>query len=250
MASSLTISAPDHAIKSVTVFKSSKAEIVRTFALDLKVRKFQHETLELSTDFFLQAGQTKVVIKGLPSTIDTRAIRVSGLGDARLFDVVCTISNDKDASYAPESSVEIIRRLNVKKHALESEKRVREHEADLLVNYAKTLTGEHVKPPQMSQFLETFVEQGRKNLDSVNIISIIASHPATIFTSIFLQVTEVSEKLVEVERQISRELAKSLLKKGEVHGQVTIVLGTEDSALVDLKLTYSKYLIFVNTVSR
>jgi len=58
--------------------------------------------------------------------------------------------------------------LKVKKQALESEKRVREHEADLLVGYAKTLTGEHVSPAQMGAFLEGFVEQGRKNVVAVS----------------------------------------------------------------------------------
>jgi hypothetical protein len=104
------------------------------------------------------------------------------LGDARLYDVVCTIGNDRDA-YEPDSSLEIIRRLTVKKQAFESEKRVREHEADLLVNYAKSLTGEHVKPPQMSQFLESFIEQGRKNLEAVT-TSLILSYP-DLFTPFF-----------------------------------------------------------------
>jgi hypothetical protein len=39
MAPTFTISAPEHAIKSVTIFKSSKAEVVRTFALNLNVRE-------------------------------------------------------------------------------------------------------------------------------------------------------------------------------------------------------------------
>jgi hypothetical protein len=38
MASTHTIQAAEHPIKSVTVFKSSKAEIVRMLSLNLKVR--------------------------------------------------------------------------------------------------------------------------------------------------------------------------------------------------------------------
>lgn len=49
------------------------------------------------------------------------------------------------------------------KSGLKSEKSIREHEASLLVNYAKTLNGEHVMPDQMVAFLQSFVEQGRKN---------------------------------------------------------------------------------------
>ena len=37
MPASYTLQASEHPIKSVTVFKSSKAEVVRTFTLNLKV---------------------------------------------------------------------------------------------------------------------------------------------------------------------------------------------------------------------
>lgn len=106
------------------------------------------------------------------------------MGDARLFDVVCTIGVNKEASYARDSSSEVIRLLKVQKQALESEKRVREQEADLLVNYAKTLSGEHVAPSNMSSFLESFVEQGRKNLKAV--IVPISSTLSCEFTSLFI----------------------------------------------------------------
>jgi hypothetical protein len=36
-AQTMEISAPDHPVKSVTVFKWSKAEVVRTFEVDIKV---------------------------------------------------------------------------------------------------------------------------------------------------------------------------------------------------------------------
>ncbi|KAG6867698.1 hypothetical protein C0993_012166 [Termitomyces sp. T159_Od127] len=195
----LRLSAADDTIKSVTIFKSSKAEVVRQFSVNLK------------------AGQTKVEIRGLSGSIDTHSVRVSGLGEARLYDVVCTVGVSKDTSYASDSPSEIIRLLQVKKHALESEKRVREHEADLLVNYAKTLSGEHVPPTQMTAFLESFVEQGRKNLNDMN---------------------ELDEKIIALGRQIERETEKSVLKKGDTRGEVTIILGTDNAITVDLKLTY------------
>ena len=115
-----------------------------------------------------QAGQNKVQIESLPSTIDTHSVRVSGLGDARLSDVVCTIGADNEASYSPDGPSELIRLLTVQKQALEQEKDMRDREAELLVNYAKTLTGEHVTPVNMSSFLGDFVEQGRLNLKAVS----------------------------------------------------------------------------------
>ena len=96
-------------------------------------------------------------------------MRVSGLGDARLFDVVCTLGTSKAASYEPSSSSEVIRILRTKQTALESEKAVREMESQLLLKYAQTLSGEHVTPTQMGQFLESYVAQGRKTVQDVSI---------------------------------------------------------------------------------
>ncbi|KAG6864236.1 hypothetical protein C0991_011155 [Blastosporella zonata] len=198
--STIKVNAPDHTIKSVTIFKSSKAEIVRHFSLHIK------------------AGQTKVEIRGLPGSIDTHSVRVSGLGEARLYDVVCTIGVSKDASYAADSPSEIIRLLQVKKHALENEKRLRNHEADLLLSYAKTLSGEHVAPSQMSAFLESFVQQGHKNLNDI---------------------TDVDEKTIAIDRQIESETEKRASKKGDARGEVDIILGADYACTVaDLKLTY------------
>ena len=92
---------------------------------------------------------------------------MSGLGDARLFDVVCTIGTNKASSYEPSSSSEVIRTLVAKKTALESEKTVRETESELLLKYAQTLSGEHVTPTQMGQFLGSYVDQGRKIVQAV-----------------------------------------------------------------------------------
>ncbi|KAJ6578075.1 hypothetical protein B0H19DRAFT_1122296 [Mycena capillaripes] len=194
MAGSLKLSARENPIKAVTVYKSRKAEVVRIFSLDL------------------QTGNTKIEITELPSCIDTQSVRVSGLGDARLFDVVCTT---RDAPGLTSS--EAVRLLKAQKLSLEGEKRVRDHESDLLVSYAKTLKGEHVSPTQMGEFLQSFVEQGRKNLQAV---------------------AELDEKIVVVNRQIEVELQKEATRKGASTGEVTIVLGADAEMHVNLKLTY------------
>lgn len=152
----------------------------------------------------------------MPSCIDTQSVRVSGLGDARLYDVACTTRDGFNRSS------ETIRLLRVQKAALEGEKRVRDHESDLLVTYAKTLKGEHVPPPQMGDFLQSFVEQGRKNLQAV---------------------AELDEKIVVLTRQIEVELKKETTKKGASNGQVAIVVGTDSDAHIDLKLTYRSYFL-------
>ncbi|KAJ7471038.1 hypothetical protein FB451DRAFT_1090666 [Mycena latifolia] len=192
--SSFKLSARENPIKAVTVYKSRKAEVVRIFSLDL------------------QSGSNKIEITELSSCIDTQSVRVSGLADsARLFDVACTTRD------TPNKSSETVRLLKAQRFSLEGEKRVKDLESDLLVAYAKTLSGEHVSPTQMGTFLESFVQQGRKNLEAI---------------------AELDEKIVAVDRQIEAEQLKEATKKGASTGEVTIVVGTDSDTHVDLKLTY------------
>ncbi|TFK68241.1 hypothetical protein BDN72DRAFT_769601 [Pluteus cervinus] len=193
----MKVFATDHQLKSVTVFKSDTAEIVRNFRLDL------------------QPTQNKIEIVGLSSAIDTRSVRVSGLGEARLFDVVCTVEDTK--AHDPDALTEEIRKLTVKKASLEGEKEVRASEANFLVSYAKTLNGEHVKPSEMASFLSEFVEQGRKNV---------------------VAVAEIDEKILAVEREISTLKEELSLIKGSTRGQVKLVIVADEEITIDLKLTY------------
>jgi hypothetical protein len=140
------------------------------------------------------------------------------LGEARLFDVVCTIGDNKAAQQDSDSPSERIRVLLVNKAALESEKRVRENESGLLYSYANTLKGEHITPTQMTAFLESYVDQGRKNQEALK---------------------EIGEKIVENDREVEKETARRELKKGESHGEVTVVVVADEDAHVELKLTYS-----------
>jgi hypothetical protein len=133
--------------------------------------------------------------------------------------VVCTIERKQGADLSSDSSSEVIRLLNVKKQSLESQKRVMEHEAELLVTYARTLNGEHVTPTAMSDFLKTFVDKGVENLEAI---------------------AEIDKDIVEVDRLIEKESAKAALKMGEANGQVTIVVVAAEDSKAEIKLTYSK----------
>ena len=70
----------------------------------------------------------------------------------------------------------------------------------------------------MARFLETCVDQGRKNLEAV---------------------TSLREKIVEIDRQVEKETDKFAAKKGSANGNVTVVIVAEDNTAVELKLTYS-----------
>lgn len=181
----------------------------------------------------MQAGQTKVDIEDLPGTIDTHSVRVSGLGGVRLSDVACTIGADNESSDEPDSSSELIRLLMVQKQALETEKYIRDQEAELLMNYAKTLTREHVTPTDMSSFLEDFVDQGRLNIEAVSDrlhIRFVSSN------SYYPQIAELRQKILAIDRQIETEKGKKISKT------VSVILGTDAATTIDLKLTYSTLL--------
>jgi hypothetical protein len=61
-----------------------------------------------------------------------------------------------------------IHELKAKMANLETQKNLRYHEGNLLISYAKTLSGQHIQPDQFSTFLDTFVERGRNNIDAVS----------------------------------------------------------------------------------
>ncbi|KZT23516.1 hypothetical protein NEOLEDRAFT_1179970 [Neolentinus lepideus HHB14362 ss-1] len=206
----LSVQAHGHPIKSVTVFKSlknafgqantaaQKAEVTRTFSVDL------------------QAGQNEVNITGLSSRIDTRSVRVSGLGDnATLFDVMCTVS--EEANIADADISQTVRSLQTKRTLLEEERSVRDREAELLMLYGRTLQGDHISPAQMTAFLDNFLERGQKNLEAKS---------------------ELTERIADVDRQIQEEKKKAPSKVGQANGQVAVVISSEAGGRVDLTLTY------------
>jgi len=103
----------------------------------------------------------------LSSTIDTESVRISGLGDARLLDIVTTVKSDSVEDVSPTCSAEVIRTLEEKISALESATSIREQESALLTRYGETLTGEHVSPVQMDSFLTTYIDREKKALEEV-----------------------------------------------------------------------------------
>ncbi|KIY70787.1 hypothetical protein CYLTODRAFT_487803 [Cylindrobasidium torrendii FP15055 ss-10] len=194
--SSLQLSAKDYPVKSVTIYKSSRAEVVRSFPVELKT------------------GQNTIEIGALASTIDQKSVRVSGLGEARLFDVVCKLGTSNAARYA---STEVLRQLHARKVLLERNKRVQDHEADVLLQYAKSLSGEHVSPPQVETFLQTFVKTANRNNE---------------------QMAAIDEELVQIEREIEAETTKIGMKKGSCNGEITAVIRASEPAAIEMLVTY------------
>ncbi|THH11349.1 hypothetical protein EW146_g8074 [Bondarzewia mesenterica] len=197
MSSVITVDAAKYPLRSVTVFKSAKAEVVRTFKLSF------------------QKGQNKAEIRGLSSSLDTESVRINGLGNVQLFDVVCTIG--KANSNGPDSLAEVIRGLEAKKAAIVAEKKAISDAKDVLDSYSKTLKGDDVSPEQADGFVLKYIERMRA------LVKVGA---------------ELDEQILQLSRQIEKETTEGSIKQGKTNGEVTVVVMAKEAAEVELKLIY------------
>ncbi|KAI0091278.1 hypothetical protein BDY19DRAFT_904726 [Irpex rosettiformis] len=129
------------AIKSVTIYRTGEAEVVRSYELSL------------------QEGDNEVRVSGLSSHIDAQSVRVSGLGSRnRLADVTYTTKRDG----ATKASRELLALL-LKKQTLEAEKSIKQQATDVYLAYAKSLTSEHVPSERVVPFMNTLIQE-RQNI--------------------------------------------------------------------------------------
>ncbi|KAF8636164.1 hypothetical protein AX16_011045, partial [Volvariella volvacea WC 439] len=195
----ISITAAEHNITSVTIFKSAKAEVVRTFTLNLK------------------AGRNKIEIRGLSSSIDTNAIRVSGLTDgARLSDVVCTLATLTQVKRLSDT-VEALRKLRVEKSKLEDTKKARIKEVEFLNQYGTTLGSQHIGPEKLVQLLETLLQRNREAGNAV---------------------TEIDEKILAIDKQIEDINEEFRKQKGTTREEVTIIILADVTMQTQIRLTY------------
>ncbi|KAI0252908.1 hypothetical protein BJV78DRAFT_1281253 [Lactifluus subvellereus] len=198
MRSIIRLDANDHTIKSVTVFKSNKAEIVRVFNVSL------------------EEGQCKIQIYHLPNSIDTESCRVTGLGDAQLFDVVCSVGRTIE-EIDSASTAEVIRMLEAKKDVLYRKLDVLDDVSGSMVAYSKSLVGEHVPPGQAERFFEYILSRSQ-SLESTR--------------------AELDEEILQVTRQIDILWSTKLKKQGKADGEVTVVIMAKQATDIELRLTY------------
>ncbi|KAI0696449.1 hypothetical protein BC835DRAFT_1342447 [Cytidiella melzeri] len=132
-------------IKSITVYMSGKAEVVRTYQLNLN------------------DGDNEIRVAGLSSHMDHQSVRVSGLGSvARLVDVICTT---KATDFFKPS--ELLRLLQAKKQKLEAERLILRQETEIYQSYAKSITSEHVTTDKLVPFMQTLVQERRGILEAI-----------------------------------------------------------------------------------
>ncbi|KAF7773146.1 hypothetical protein Agabi119p4_5313 [Agaricus bisporus var. burnettii] len=203
----ISIVASKHPVASVMVFKSSQAEVTRYFDVDLK------------------RGRNKVTISKLPTTIEKESIRVSmiekessntSLEKSRvnyLSDIVCSPADNP--GYDPTRYT--LRALELKRSGLESEKRLLDAQAEVMVSYARSLTGEHASLNDIDNFLSTFGERGRKNIN---------------------EVLKIEEQIATIDEQINEALRRKKLMKGTLNTEVAAVAVADGDMTVQFQLIY------------
>lgn len=160
-----------------------------------------------------------MIIKSLPSCVDLDGTRVTGLGDAVLFDVSCSLDDEEDTEQVLNAEE---RELLLAKTALENEKRVYERKADILTTFGRSLTSEFATPATVGAYLEQFQSQ------SAEVTAAVAELDA-----------KISKLNDEITKQRKQQAKKRNLPK--TNGKVIAVIMAKRSGEVEISLTYSMY---------
>ncbi len=164
----------------------------------------------------LQPGQSKIQISHLPGSIDTDSARISGLGDAQLSDVVCSVGRGIE-EIDPLSTSERVRKLNVKKDVLVEDRDALDDISDTMVTYSKTLVGDTVSPNRAEKFFDNLLTRSQ-TLRSTRV--------------------GLDEEILQLTRQIDVLSSAEERKQGKSDGEVTVVIVAKQATEIELKLTY------------
>lgn len=83
-----------------------------------------------------------------------------------LSDIVCSLADNA----GDDPTKEVIRALEVKKSGLESEKRMLSTQAEVMVTYARSLSGNCASPDVVDAFLDAFSDRGKRNIEAVSFV--------------------------------------------------------------------------------
>ena len=144
---------------------------------------------------------------------------MTGLGEAQLFDVTCTLDPKAHLPAAATDDHSHLRALRLDRKSLQNQKHMREKEARMLARYGETLSSEHVQPKDAIAFMESFVSQSERNSRTL---------------------MGLEQQIQGVQEQIRKEKLKISEHKGNTYTRVGMVVATDQGGPVQLKLTYSK----------
>ncbi|KAG8989706.1 hypothetical protein FRB94_011323 [Tulasnella sp. JGI-2019a] len=190
-----------HPVHSVSVYQSDRAEIRRLLPVDLKT------------------GQNEVCIERLPNCLDRESIRVEGLGNAVIFDVIYHSSlNDGGADKdTPENKAYIETGKRISK--LQTEKTTVEEQIKMLDSYSTTMKADRVDHSKLASFLKLYEERKRKLNESLQSLDEK------------IQLAEETEK----EQKETLLLDDASKKRGV---KVTVVVLADEDGPAELSLSY------------
>ncbi|KAG8905841.1 hypothetical protein FRB99_008143 [Tulasnella sp. 403] len=196
MTNTINVDTTQLEVHSACVFRADRAEVQRVIPVELK------------------DGQNEVCIERLPSCMDEDSIRVEGLGNAVIFDV---IFSPPPAPNPPEND-ELIA-LEKQIAALTSERTVLQEQQVVLADYASSMTAEETDSSSLAEFLVLHKERSQKIHNSLQ---------------------DVNEKL-EAARGAAGALRKTLMVDEEAErrgAKVTVIVLAEEDGKAELSLWY------------
>ena len=141
---------------------------------------------------------------------------MSGLGDAQLSDVVCSVGRGIE-EIDTQSTGEVIRKLNVKKIALLDDRDALDDISNTMIGYSKTLAGDTVSPNRAETFFENLLTRSQ---------------------TMRSQRVELDEEILQLTRQIDVLSSAEERKQGKSDGEVAVVIVAKQETEIELKLTY------------
>ncbi|KZT61873.1 hypothetical protein CALCODRAFT_446881 [Calocera cornea HHB12733] len=214
MSHTVEINAGEHSVSSVTVYQR-RAEVVRTFAVEL------------------EAGQSEVQITKLPTCMDESSLRVDGLGNAVIFDVIYErLTPERNI---PKASSEKVQDLETQLAALKRELKVLQSQTTVLDEFSHTLTAKDVSPAQLIEFLSLLSDKGRALNEKVE-----ATQRRIKESELALAAERRSEGPIEQVTKLATKVTVIVLAEhaGKAELTVTYVVSNADwSPLYDLRAT-------------
>ncbi|EJT99103.1 hypothetical protein DACRYDRAFT_24162 [Dacryopinax primogenitus] len=139
MSHNINIDASEHPVTAVTVYQQ-RAEVLRDFKVELVT------------------GQSEVQISKLPTCMDESSLRVDGIGNAVIFDVIYERLSPKLT--VPKASSEKVAALEIEEATLRRELKVLTIQTSILGDFSKSLTAKDVNPSQLVEFMGILEDKG------------------------------------------------------------------------------------------
>ncbi|KAG8805852.1 hypothetical protein FRC19_007627, partial [Serendipita sp. 401] len=152
--------------------------------------------------------------------MDTESLRVSGIGQAILSDVVSITPKTPGSKYGSAGKSDKLVALEEEKELVNRQKQILDHQAKILVTYSQSITGESVNPDGMLEFLQNFAAAGDQN-------------------------SKASVQLQSRLRQLEREIEKEINDPEEEHDsshlrniKIKLTITAAEDHVAEISLTY------------